>query len=125
MSSGAEWRKLARAAETAQHRAQRAGSGRGRAQPDRPGMVRIRRTDETAQPPPTSQGKPAMPDSHQGRQPDDELASQLQAEQDARHARADALIAAVEAERPTRDKPISALEWAARHFETGAVHHGR
>lgn len=40
MTGGGEWRRLARRTRAAQRATQRRGSGRGRAQPDRPGMLR-------------------------------------------------------------------------------------
>jgi hypothetical protein len=54
----------------------------------------------------------------------DDLTEYFQAEQTARHAEVNALIAAAQAERATREDPISAAEWAGRQYETGAVHHG-
>jgi hypothetical protein len=51
MASGDEWSRLARRARADQLAAQRRGNGRGRAQPDRPGMIRA----VTTRPPPDRQ----------------------------------------------------------------------
>ncbi len=96
MTSGAEWLKLARAAQSAQHANQRRGSGRGRATPDRAGMVRARinptkpdhpADENTPASQPTTR-RPPMTDSHDDHQdqPDDltdrahSVAEQIRAE---------------------------------------------